>query len=273
MNSWLLLTIILYFFSTAGYLAFLFRQKERLNKIGFYLLLAGLLMHTVSIVYASMAIGQLPVKSLGATLSIAGWAVAALFILFQLKYNLKILGVYAAPLCALITAASAFVSTKPAQADSILGSYWIVFHIITVFLGDAAFALACGLGIIYLIQERSIKDKRHGFFFKRLPSLELIDASGYTCIVIGFTLLTVGLFSGFIYAKAVWGRFWSWDPKEVWSGVTWLLYAALLHGRVSLGWRGRKAAFMAVIGFIVLMFTFFGVNFLLKGHHGPFTQM
>ncbi|HSO17956.1 MAG TPA: cytochrome c biogenesis protein CcsA, partial [Desulfosarcina sp.] len=87
----------------------------------------------------------------------------------------------------------------------------------------------------------------------------------------GFTMVTIGLITGVVYAKAVWGRFWSWDPKEVWSAITWLFYAALLHERLTVGWRGRRAAFMAIIGFGVLLFTFFGVNFLLQGHHGTFT--
>ncbi|MCG2830968.1 MAG: cytochrome c biogenesis protein CcsA [Desulfobacteraceae bacterium] len=111
------------------------------------------------------------------------------------------------------------------------------------------------------------------FFFRRLPSLELLDTAGYTCIVVGFTMLTIGLATGLVYAKMVWGKFWSWDPKEVWSGITWLLYAALLHERLTVGWRGRKAAIMAIVGLAVLLFTFFGVNFLLKGHHGEFTRL
>jgi cytochrome c-type biogenesis protein CcsB len=140
-------------------------------------------------------------------------------------------------------------------------------------MGEASFALACGVGFLYLVQEHTIKSKTHGFFFKRLPSLELLDTTGYACIVTGFTMLTLGLITGFIYAKSVWGRFWSWDPKEVWSGITWLLYAALLHQRLTVGWRGRRAAIMAIIGFAVILFTFFGVNFLLQGHHGGFTKL
>jgi ABC-type transport system involved in cytochrome c biogenesis permease subunit len=86
-------------------------------------------------------------------------------------------------------------------------------------------------------------------------------------------MLTFGLITGFVYAKAVWGRFWSWDPKEIWSGITWLLYAALLHQRLTVGWRGRRAAIMAIIGFAIILFTFLGVNFLLQGHHGEFTKL
>jgi cytochrome c-type biogenesis protein CcsB len=147
-----------------------------------------------------------------------------------------------------------------------------VAHVTLIFFGEAAFALACGVGILYLLQENSIKTKKRRFFFKRLPSLDLLDSTGYACIVVGFTLLTVGLITGLIYAKSVWGRFWSWDPKEVWSGISWLFYAALLHERLTVGWRGRRSAIMAIIGFGVLVFTFLGVNLFMEGHHKEFTR-
>jgi ABC-type transport system involved in cytochrome c biogenesis permease subunit len=91
-------------------------------------------------------------------------------------------------------------------------------------------------------------------------------------IFTGFTLLTIGLITGFIYAQQVWGRFWSWDVKEIWSGITWLIYAALLHERLVAGWRGRRAAIMAIIGFAAVVFTFLGVNLFLEGHHETFTK-
>jgi ABC-type transport system involved in cytochrome c biogenesis permease subunit len=84
--------------------------------------------------------------------------------------------------------------------------------------------------------------------------------------------MTVGLITGFVYAKTVWGKFWSADPKEIWSIITWLLYAALLHGRLMIGWRGRRSAVMAIVGFAVILFTFLGVNFLFEGHHEVFTR-
>ena len=262
----------IYILSAIGYVTYLVRQDEFWNQAGFYLLIAGCSLHTFSIGYGTVQTGHLPVHNLRETLSMVAWAMAILFIVFQALYHLKILGAFASPLSAVVMLISAQLPTNPVDAPAAFNSIWLFFHIITVFLGDAAFALAFGVGIFYLVQEQAIKTKTHGFFYRRLPSLEFIDTTGYACIVIGFTLLTLGLITGFAYAKAAWGRFWSGDPKEIWSGIAWLLYAALLHGRISLGWRGRKAAIMAIIGFAVLMFTFFGVNFFLKGHHGDFTR-
>jgi len=161
---------------------------------------------------------------------------------------------------------------EPAQTTAVFKSFWLVSHVTVIFIGEAAFALACGIGILYLTQENAIKTKQRRFFFKRLPSLDLLDSTGYGCIVVGFTLLTIGLITGLVYAKSVWGRFWSWDPKEVWSGISWLFYAALLHERLTVGWRGRRSAIMAIVGFGVLLFTFLGVNLFMEGHHRDFTK-
>ena len=182
-------------------------------------------------------------------------------------------GVYAAPLVSFVMVIAAQFPNAPGQANNILNNLWLVVHVVAVFIGEASFALACGVGLLYLLQEHAIKSKKRGFFFRRLPSLELLDTTGYACILTGFAMLTFGLITGFVYAKAVWGRFWSWDPKEIWSGITWLLYAALLHQRLTVGWRGRRAAIMAIIGFAVILFTFLGVNFFLQGHHGEFTKL
>ncbi len=275
MERLILIPTFSYILSTAGYIAYLFFQKERLQKIGYVLLFAGFLIHSVSIGYGFFHSGHLPVQNLHQTLSIAGWAIAGMFLFLKYRFNLKVLGIYAAPLVAIVMIISMCLPAEGTvdQAKTLFSNIWLVSHVVIIFIGEAAFALACGAGLLYILQERAIKTKHHGFFFKRLPALELLDNTGNACIVVGFSLLTLGLITGFVYAKSIWGSFWSWDPKEVWSGIAWLIYAALLHGRLALGWRGRKAAIMSIIGFGILLFTFFGVNLLLTGHHGEFTKI
>ena len=267
-----ILTILLYLTSAAGYLAFLYLQKKLLHRFGYFLLLAGFMCHTATIIYAFVSSGHMPVSNMHETLSFAGWAIAGVFLGITLKFNLKILGVFAAPTLTIIMIAASQFPNEPAAPIKIFKSFWLVSHVTVIFIGEAAFALACGLGILYLLQENEIKTKKHRFFFKRLPSLEMMDNIGYVCIVVGFAMLTLGLITGFVYAKAVWGRFWSWDPKEVWAGLTWLFYAVLLHGRLTAGWRGRRSAIMAIVGFGVLLFTFLGVNLFMEGHHEEFTK-
>jgi cytochrome c-type biogenesis protein CcsB len=267
-----IITVLCYLISTVGYVAYLFKQYDRFFKAGFYLLIAGFVCHTLAVGYAYVISGHIPAHNLSGTLLVTGWVVSGVFIVFQYKFRLKVLGIYVAPLLTLVVFIASKLPNTPLLTKNVFNSFWLVFHIITAFVGDAAFALACGVGLFYLAQERAIKMKFRGFLFRRLPSLELIDNTGYACIAVGFTMLTIGLITGMVYAKMIWGKFWSWDPKEIWSGITWLLYATLLHGRVSVGWRGRKAAIMSIIGFAVLLFTFFGVNFFLEGHHGEFTR-
>ena len=268
-----LVVIICYLLSTIGYLIYLFLQKDFLQKTGFYLLATGFLFHTVEMGYRFVESGHFPVSNLHETLSLAGWTIAGVFLLFQDRYRLKILGIYAAPLITFVMVIAARLPNVPSETHTILNNLWLIVHVVAIFIGEASLALACGAGLLYLLQENAIKSKQRGFFFKRLPSLELLDNTGYACIVTGFAMLTFGLITGLIYAKSVWGRFWSWDPKEVWSGITWILYAVLLHQRLTVGWRGRRAAIMAIIGFAIILFTFLGVNFLLKGHHGEFTRL
>jgi cytochrome c-type biogenesis protein CcsB len=267
------LAIFSYMLSCAGYFAYLFMQRDILQRVGFALLLVGFLCQTAVILWAFFKIGHMPVNNLHETLSLVAWTLVGAFLALKLKMPVKILGVYVAPLAVFILIMASQLPRERLQPQNLMKGIWLVVHIITIFIGDAAFALACGLGVLYLIQERSIKKKSHGFFFKRLPSLDLLDSTGYACIVSGFTMLTVGLITGMVYAKNVWGLFWSWDPKEIWSAITWIFYAVLLHERLAVGWRGRRAAIMAIVGFAVMLFTFFGVNFLLSGHHGQFTRL
>ncbi len=266
------LSTVLYFISMTGYLLFLFNQKSRYQKTAFYLISTAIVFHLISIMIYTIATGHAPIQNLPQSLSLAAFALGSMFLFSQYKFNLKILGVFVSVLLSAIMLAVLMIPDAPVEKNAVLKGFWFYSHILLVFAGDAALALACGAGILYLLQEKGIKTKSPGFFFKRLPSLDLLDNVGYTCLTTGFALLTIGLVAGFIYAKTIWGRFWSWDPKEVFSVGTWMVYAALLHLRLYSGWRGRKSAIMTIIGFFIIVFTFLGVNMLLGGHHQPFTK-
>ena len=140
-------------------------------------------------------------------------------------------------------------------------------HIVEWLQLGAFLALACIGGVMYLLQERAIKTKRFGLFYSRLPSLEALDKLNHHCLSVGFPLLTLGLITGSIWAKQAWGAYWHWDPKETWSLVTWFLYAAAVHQRFTVGWRGRRVAILSIIAFLAVLFTLWGVSFLLKGVH------
>ncbi|WDP88176.1 MAG: cytochrome c biogenesis protein CcsA [Desulfobacter sp.] len=256
----------------AGYICYLFHQKDRIQKVAFGFVVLAVVLHLVSMIIAGVTTGGFPVHNLVQSLSMSALALGAMFLYVQYRFNLKILGIFATGILSATMLAVLILPSTPVAPDKIFKGVWFVAHIVLIFTGDAALGLACGAGILYLIQEMGIKGKSPGFFFKRLPSLDFLDMVSYTCITTGFALLTFGLVTGFIYAKSVWGRFWSWDLKEVFSVGTWLIYAALLHLRLYSGWRGRKSAIMSIVGFAIIIFTFLGVNLILGGHHQAFTQ-
>ena len=266
------ITTILYFISMAGYLLFLFNQKSIYQRTAFYMITTAIAFHFISMMIYTIATKHAPIQNLSQSLSLAAFFLGCMFLFFQYKFDLKILGVFASVLLFAIMAIVLIMPEAPVEKNIVLKGFWLYFHIILVFTGEASLALACGTGILYLLQEKGIKTKSPGFFFKRLPSLDLLDNVGYTCLTTGFALLTIGLVTGFIYAKTIWGTFWNWDPKEVFSVGTWLVYAALLHLRLYSGWRGRKSAIMTIIGFFIIIFTFIGVNMLLGGYHQTFPK-
>jgi len=153
------------------------------------------------------------------------------------------------------------------ELSPMLDSWWFPIHVGLAFLGNAVFAVAFIAGVMYLLQERMLKNKRLSALFFRLPSLDTLDSLNYRCLTWGFPLMTMGIISGAVWAHSAWGSYWRWDPKETWALISWFVYAALLHGRLAIGWRGRRAALLAIIGFLCLLFTFLGVNLLLSGLH------
>lgn len=264
MNGLLLLSLFTAVLALASYGVYFFAQKERLHQIGFFSLVFCFVLLSVEIVLLLKNSGYLPAQHLSDALVIIAWSICAIYLILYALFKLRVIGFYVALLVTPLLFLSLLLPDLPTPIHAFHGnSILFTFHILTVFWGAAAMALACGTGILYLLQERSVKQhKTRGFFFRRLPSLELLDLTGYGCLLIGFSLLTLGIVSGFIFAHQVSGHFWNWAPKEIWSVFAWIIYAILVHERLLVGWRGRKAAIMSIIGFALLLLTFLGLNFL-----------
>lgn len=246
-----------YIGSSVGYQGYVVFQKKPMYRVAMILLWAGFICHTVVISLKYIEAGHIPVQNFYETLSAFGWAMVGVFLILQIKFNLMVLGALVAPVATLCTVIAAILPGPPVEVAPLFRSLWRTFHIGTLILGNAAFAIACLVGILYLIQESAIKHKKRGFFFRRLPSLKLLDSMGYSCLIVGFPLLTFGIITGAMYAQVVHGHFWSWDPREILGTLTWLVFAALLHERLAVGWQGRRAAIMTIVGFVVLLSTFF----------------
>ena len=261
------LASFLYLFGTLAYLAYILFLKEALSKIAATFVFIGFASHTLAILTRYAEAGHTPVTDLYESLSFFAWMIIGILLIVNLKYKVKVLGSFLTPI-ALILMVFAFALPKGIlPLAPVLKSFWHPFHVIFAFLGNALFTLTFCCGVMYLIQERQLKSKRLGAITKRLPPLNLLDDLSYQSLKFGFPLLTLGIITGAVWAEYAWGRYWGWDSKETWSLITWLLYAALLHQRLTVGWRGRKAAIMAIVGFLAVLFTFLGVNLLLPGLH------
>jgi cytochrome c-type biogenesis protein CcsB len=268
------LTLIAYYLASALCLSFFLAQRESFCRGGAWMMALGLGFHTLSLTAQIWTQGLLPVATFAGALSVFAWALVAAFLLLYWRHPIKVLGALVAPLAALVVSGSLILPSKALAVSPALHSFWVYLHILLAFLGNAALTLAGLGGIFYLVQERQIKGKKFGFFYRRLPSLEQLDALNYWCLTIGFPLLTGAIITGSLYAQLTLGRFWNWDPKEIFTLIAWLIYAVLLHERLAVGWRGRRAALMAICGFLVLIITFVGANLWLSSYHSfaAFTQ-
>ena len=260
-------TLLVYFASTILYLTSVISRKDKLARYAKYVLVGGFALHCLTIFARWLATGITPVASLHESLSFFAFSLVGIFLLFELRYKAAILGAFVCPMALVLMIGSTMAPRQPVAANPILDSWWFPIHVSLAFLGHAIFAVAGIAGIMYLLQERMLKSKKFSALFYRLPSLDVLDSINYKCLTFGFPLMTMGIISGAIWANSAWGGYWRWDPKETWALITWFLYAALLHGRLTVGWRGRRAAIFAIIGFLCLLFTFFGVNLFLSGLH------
>lgn len=248
----------------------------RVNKVGILATLVtvgGFLMQTAGIIMRwvesyQLGYGHAPLSNLYESLVFFSWITILVYLFIERRVKNRIIGAFSTPFASL---AMAYASFSPRVQDSIqplipaLQSNWLIAHVITCFLGYASFAVACGLGFMYLFKHKR-EDKGPGFL-KALPELRILDDLIHQTIVFGFLWLSVGIITGAVWANEAWGTYWSWDPKETWSLITWFIYAVALHARFVRGWSGKRIAYLSIIGFISVMFTYFGVNFILSGLH------
>lgn len=261
------LTLAIYFAATLCYLAYLVKPAPAVGRWGQWLISGGFAVHVASILTRYVAAGYTPITNLHESLSFFALSIVGVFIFFERKFKVSILGSFVTPVALVMIIASAGLPSTIGPLNPALKSRWLAVHTILAFGGYAAFAVSFGASVMYLLQQRFLKKKKLGEMYRKLPPLDLLDEISYRCLTIGFPLLTFAIITGAIWAESAWGTYWSWDPKETWSLITWFIYAALLHGRLTTGWRGKKAALLSIAGFFVMLFTFLGVNLFLSGLH------
>ncbi len=269
-SPWFTATFACYLFSFLGFAFYAGMKRPALARAATWLLALGGALHSVAIGVRWAAAGRMPFANMYEYANIMAWMSVVSFLVILWRYKRPILGVYVSPLVvALIVIASLLPNDVSTQLVPALQSYWLPIHVVLAALGEGAFLVATAVSIMYLIIARRrarAAAASHGAIAGGI-SLETLDEVNYKALSIGYPLFTVGaLFAGAIWAYEAWGSFWSWDPKEVGALVIWLFYTLFLHARFNRGWRGKKAAWMSVVGFVMILLSFFG-NIFLGGNH------
>lgn len=263
----------IYFLVFTGYLLMMVMGRPALGRFSTIALICSFGLHTASIILRwqesyALGIGRAPLSNLYESLIFFAWAICLLYILVEWRTKNKSAGAFVTPIIFLSMAYASFspsVSSKIQPLIPALKSNWLIAHVITCFLGYAAFALSFAFSIMFLIRRED--GGRGGNGVSRLiPGRAALDELNYQMVVIGFLMLTLGIITGSVWAHSAWGSYWSWDPKETWSLITWLVYSAVIHSRMVRGWRGTKIAALCIIGFSCVLFTYFGVNYLAGLH-------
>ena len=267
------ISAVAYLVAAAGYALHLARPHHRAAGIGVWALAAGFLVHTAAIAHR-FAVAGTPVITFDQGLSFFGWLVVAIYLIVRRADRQTVIGAVVCPLAFLLTlgAVGMFQDGAAAVVPQEFRSPWLPVHVTLAFLGNAVFALAFAISLVYLVQEHLLKGRRSGWMIRRLPSLEQLDRLNFQCLAWGFPLLTLGIVTGAVWAENATGRFWSWDPREILSALTWLIYAGLLQFRMTGGLRGRRAATLTILGFGLVVLSFVSINVLqLPGRHGAGT--
>lgn len=253
-------TFILYFLSAILYFWHTASKRQPVGNAARVAAVTGWLANTAALAMRAELVGRLPLTNGYEFLLSFAWGIVLLYLIFELRTKFRPAGGFAlftawALLCCIwIFMPEQQYSVEPLMPA--LKSGWLTVHVLTAVVSYSAFTLACGLAVVYL---RRLKHSG-----QEDGSLDVLI---YESVAFGFMMLTLTIVTGAIWAEKAWGSYWSWDPKETWSLITWIVFGIYLHVRRHRGWRGRAAAVLVIVGFLVVMFTFFGVNYLLSGYH------
>jgi cytochrome c-type biogenesis protein CcsB len=257
----------MYLAAAVCFFYFVFR-KDTASRLPALALLTGFLLHSVALAGKFLTEGFAAVALMGDALLFKSWLMVGLYLLIQLKYRLTVLGGIVAPLAFLMCLAAFAFGKSVGEIPRSLESAWLPVHVTLAFLGNAVFALAFGVSLIYLLQERHLKLKKMTALMKRFPSLESLDRINHMLLVWGFPLMTLGIVTGSLWAGIHWGHYWSWEPRQIASGIAWLFYGMILHGRITAGLRGKRAAVLTMVGFCVVLGYFLLGDVMFAGRHG-----
>ncbi|MBQ8954535.1 MAG: c-type cytochrome biogenesis protein CcsB [Clostridia bacterium] len=263
-NTLFVIVMLVYFAATILYFSFIAVRKDGAARLAVILQCAGFALHTAALICRAAGAGRLPLTNQYEFATSFAWGLCLVSLIFIFRFKFPTLGAFAAPVILLIIGYAAMQNKEVRELMPALRSSWLGYHVSTAIIAYGAFGVAFVLAVIFLLRD---KMKAHGFLDRHIPGREMLDVIGYRSVSLGLLFLTFTIITGAIWAEQAWGSYWSWDPKETWSLITWLVYAVYLHMRLWRGWQGKAAAVFAIIGFVCVLFTYVGVNTLLPGVH------
>ncbi|NUT54318.1 MAG: c-type cytochrome biogenesis protein CcsB [Saccharothrix sp.] len=238
----------------------------RSGRAGVALTVLGGLLHLASVVLRGVATGRVPWGNMYEYLSAVGLIAVVAWLYVVFRHDLRRMSVFVLlPIASLLFLAGNRLYTEAAPLVPPLRSYWITVHVAAAIMASGVFLLSGVVSALHLAGER--KPAGRSASVRRLPPAEHLDKIAYRTGAVGFLTLTFAIVTGAVWAEQAWGRFWGWDPKETVAFVSWLCYAAYLHARATAGWRGRRSAWLNVIGLVVVLFNLFFVNLVAVGLH------
>jgi len=255
-----------YIVATATALGYLLGRREGLSRLTSLMTQAGWLFHTLALTVRGLELGRVPLLTLPEVVSAVIWVAVLLALWAERQYELKVLGAFVLPVVLMLGLALP-TGLRALVLEPRIRSVWIIVHVALALIGLAALVLNFAGAVMYVLQERQLKAKRPGAVYYRLPSLETLDRLTYRTLTLGFPFLTAGLLLGVLWAGTAWGSLLTFDPLALSSILMWVIYATTLSGRAIGWWRGRRAAYFAIVGFGVLLLTL-GAGVLLHGRHG-----
>lgn len=248
---------------------------RRSGNIGMALTWLGTIFLGLALVFRGVSAGRLPWGNMYEFSLAAGFAVALAYCILSIKRDLRWLGLFITiPVLLDLGLAITVLYTESAPLVPALNSYWLAIHVTAAIVCMGAFTVGAALSGLYLVAQRVESRVANGEdpgklsrLANRVPSADRLDLMSYRIHAFMFPIWTFSVIAGAIWAEAAWGRYWGWDPKETWAFITWVIYAAYLHARATAGWRGRKAAYVAIAGYLAIIFNYFIVNMYVAGLH------
>ena len=239
-------------------------KKEKILSFMWILLYVTLGLHMAGLVARwaesyRLGIGHAPLSNFYESLIFYAWCIGFMLVILKKRLTFPIITMMASLIAVGFmgyASISSSVERKIQPLIPALQSNWLHIHVITCFVAYAAFVISFICGLLYLIKWKNV-----------VPPKEILEEINYRSVMVGFPMLSAGILTGAVWAHYAWGSYWSWDPKETWSLITWIIYALFLHARFVRGWKGKRIAFISIIGFLSVIFTYFGVNFILSGLH------